>query len=172
MWFLLHQQLHPERGACEVPDHGLNLLLVFGIDFVAVLGSHQHGCEPESRVLQARSVALDDSGRQDRHHVCNTNRGVKAVSLRPEDGGAALLSICLSWRRTEMCLTRSSQADCSPSVFSCNPGPALPEGHGYPYTPRTHLPICRDCDECERDQSFYVLTSLHVPTSSGQPPRR
>lgn len=62
----------------SVPDHGLNLLFVFGIDFVAVLGSHQHGCESERRVLQASSVTLDDRGRQDRHHVCNMNGGEKA----------------------------------------------------------------------------------------------
>lgn len=56
-------------GCIRSPDHCLNLLFVFGIYLVAVLGPHQRGCKAEGRVLQASPVTLDDSGRQDGHDV-------------------------------------------------------------------------------------------------------
>lgn len=65
--------LESRNGYLCLPDHCLNLLFVFGIYFVAVLGPHQHSCKAESRVLQACPVTLDHSRCQDGHNVCNTN---------------------------------------------------------------------------------------------------
>mmetsp|Transcript_24825 Transcript_24825/g.39068 ORF Transcript_24825/g.39068 Transcript_24825/m.39068 type:complete len:335 (-) Transcript_24825:58-1062(-) len=55
--------------ALRPPHDGLDLLLVLGVQLAAVLGAHEHGGELEGRVLQARPLALDHCGGQDRHHV-------------------------------------------------------------------------------------------------------
>lgn len=75
---------HDSRNSCHcLPHHCLNLLFVFGVYFVAVLRPHQHSCKAESRVLQACSVTLDHSGRQDWHNVCNTNGRAEGTSPLP-----------------------------------------------------------------------------------------
>jgi len=128
------------RISCHcLPDHGLDLLFVFGIYFVAVLGPHQHGCEAESRVLQACSVTLDHRGRQDWHDVCNTHGRAESPGLLlswlcPRSGGQHNRTSKFAFPGKEPDRTCFMRKGCSSKCPSCGYtvfclvalGPALP----------------------------------------------
>lgn len=78
VFWKIYLWLDGRNSCCHVPDHRLDLLLVFGVYLVAVLRPHQHGCETKGRVLQAGPVTLDHSGCQDGYDVCKANGGALA----------------------------------------------------------------------------------------------